>query len=51
MKYNGCIIEIGSDKIMTLNMHEYLERLSPIDLSRNRRKEVNECESEKEIAE
>lgn len=50
MKYNGCVIEIGSDGAVTITMQEYLERLSPIDISRSRRKEIYAEATKEEVA-
>lgn len=51
MNFNGCVIEIGPDKGVTLGMHAYRDRLAPIEMSRNRSKDINSRASEREIAE
>lgn len=38
MKFNGCIIYIGEDGGVSLSIHDYRDRLAPIEISINRRK-------------
>lgn len=51
MKFNGCMITVRSDRAATLDMQDYLDRLSPIEVSRNRRKDIYACASPGEISE
>lgn len=51
MKFNGCVIDIGKEYGITLSMYEYLERLAPVEISRNRRKDLYASATEREISE
>lgn len=42
MKFNGCEIVIEKDGGIVLNMNEYIERLKPVELSRTRRKQIDQ---------
>lgn len=51
MKFNGCVINVGKEGDIDLRMYDYLERLAPIQLSRNRRKDLHASATQREIAE
>lgn len=51
MKFNGCVMDVDEDGSISLSMHEYLDRLAPIDVSRNRRKEIHSVATQREIYE
>lgn len=38
MKFNGCVLDVGISGEVVMSIHEYLERLAPIEISRNPRK-------------
>lgn len=40
MHFNGCVIEIRPEEEANIAMNEYIERLSPIELSSNRKKDA-----------
>lgn len=50
MNFNGCVIEINPEEGATIGMYDYLNRLSPIDISRNRRKDAEAKATQREIA-
>lgn len=49
MKFNGCLLNVHEDGGVTLSMKEDMERLAPIDISRNLRKELYAAATPREI--
>ena len=46
---NGCKIEQGSNRTVTMSMKRYLEQLTPIDMSRSRQKMRTHTATDKEV--
>lgn len=51
MKFKGCVMDVWEEGGVCLSMHEYLERLAPIELRRNRKNESYALATQREISE